>query len=152
MILLNKKTIIIIILLSFIIIILGFGIWNFKFRNNSITNNNFSNSENNIINNIDVSQTITDGCIDEWKDYALSLQEDIESTSNDISNQNTRYLVKDVNGYIYIYYLDDENNETLYKKTEISTEYLSVPDLDDLEIGIEVIGSEELNKLLEDFE
>ena len=147
----NRKLIIIITLI-FIVLIFGFVIWNFKIRNNSDTNNNFSNVENNITNSITVSKVVTDDCLNEWKDYALSLQEDVESASNDMANQSTRFLVKDVNGYIYIYYLDDDNDETLYKKTEISTEYLSVADLDDLEIGIEVVGLEELNKLLEDFE
>lgn len=147
----DKKWLLALIII-FITLIIIFGIWNLNFRNNSITENNSNITQNNITNSIDVSQSVTDDCINEWKDYAKTLQEDIESASNNMTDQNTRYLVKDVNGYIYIYYLDDKNNETLYKKTEISTEYLSISDLDDLEIGIEVIGSEELNKLLEDFE
>ena len=47
---------------------------------------------------------------------------------------------------------DDNDDEYLYKKTDISTEYLSQEDLDDLSGGIEVVGLEELNKILEDFE
>ena len=150
----NKVTISILII--FLVVVLGLGIWNLNFRNNSVTeNNNYSNDmiENNITNIVDVStEYITDDCINEWTDYAKIINEDIESASNNIVDENTRYLVKDVNGYIFIYYLDDFNKETLYKKTDISTEYLSVEDLDDLEIGIEVTGAKELNQLLEDFE
>ena len=76
----------------------------------------------------------------------------IEEASNNLSEDDTNYLVKDVNGYIFVYYLDGDKNEFLYKRTTISTDYLSQEDKDDLEVGIEVIGIENLNKLLEDFE
>ena len=95
---------------------------------------------------------VTDECLDEWDDYNEYMSERIEQASSNISEQDTRYLLKDVYGYIEIYYLDENNNEYLYKKTDISTEYLSQEDIDDLEIGIEVAGIEALNKMLEDFE
>ena len=97
-------------------------------------------------------EEVTDECLDEWDDYNEYMSERIEQASSNISEQDTRYLLKDVYGYIEIYYLDENNNEYLYKKTDISTEYLSQEDIDDLEIGIEVAGIEALNKMLEDFE
>ena len=48
--------------------------------------------------------------------------------------------------------MDENNNEYLYKKTDISTDYLSEEDINDLKVGIEVVGLEELNKMLEDFD
>ncbi|MCI9064139.1 MAG: hypothetical protein HFJ17_06015 [Clostridia bacterium] len=145
----NKK-IIISIVIVFIVMVLGFGIWNLKFRNNSVTEND---NQNNLTNNVDISKEyIIDDCVNEWSDYAKYIQDNVELANNNIYDENTRYLVKDINGYIYVYYIDNENNEILYKKTEISTEYLSIGDLDDLEIGIEVVGSKQLNQLLEDFE
>ena len=147
----NKK-IVISIVIAFITVVIGFGIWRFNLRNNSVTENNNSTS-NEIINNVDLSMdVINDDCINEWNDYAETIQEEIKSASSELMDENTRYLVKDVNGYIYIYYLDDSNEETLYRKTEISTEYLSAQDLDDLEIGIEVKGAKELNQLIENYE
>ena len=149
----NKKATISIIII-FLVVVIFFGIWNLNFRNNSITENNISNYiDNDITNTVNISsEFITDDCVNEWTDYAKTINQDIESASNDMVDENTRYLIKDVNGYINIYYLDNFNEEILYKKTDISTEYLSVEDLDDLEIGIEVKGSKELNQLLEDFE
>ena len=141
----NKKITISIILI-FLVVVIVFGIWKFSFRNNSITeNNNSYNIENDVNNIVNIStQFITDDCLNEWTD--------IESTSSNISNETTRYLVKDIDGYISIYYLDDFNEEILYKKTDISTEYLSLEDIENLKVGIEVNGAKELNQLLEDFE
>ena len=95
---------------------------------------------------------VTDECIDEWDDYNEYMSQRIEEASNNVTEQDTHYLLKDVYGYIEVYYLDENNKEYLYKKTDISTDYLTEEDKDDLQIGIEVVGMEELNKMLEDFE
>lgn len=149
----NKKVAISIITI-FVFTIMAFSIWNFNFRGNSTDeNNDLNNIDNEITNTVNISaEYVTDDCINEWVGYSEIINEDIESASTDMVDGNTRYLIKDVDGYICIYYLDNLNDEILYKKTDISTEYLSYEDLDDLEIGIEVTGSQELNKLLEDFE
>ena len=151
------KKIAISIIITFIVVVIGFELWNFALRNNSVTenNNNSYNIENDANNVVNISSKyITDDCLNEWIDYSKTISEnqDIESASNDMINETTRYLVKDIDGYISIYYLDDFNEEVLYKKTDISTEYLSAEDLDKLEIGMEVTGGKELNQLLEDFE
>lgn len=79
--------------------------------------------------------------------------EDVVQPANiDLSEDTTRYLLKNVDNYIYVYYLDDDNKETLYRKTDIFVDYLSQEDIDNLDVGIEVTGIEELNKLIEDFE
>ena len=95
---------------------------------------------------------VTDECLDEWDDYNEYMSKRVEEASNNIAEESTHYLLKDVYGYIEVYYLDENNNEYLYKKTDISTEYLSEEDIDDLQVGIEVEGIEALNKMLEDFE
>ena len=95
---------------------------------------------------------VTDECLDEWDDYNEYMSKRVEEASNNIAEESTHYLLKDVYGYIEVYYLDEKNNEYLYKKTDISTEYLSEEDIDDLQVGIEVEGIEALNKMLEDFE
>ena len=122
--------------------------------NKTVSEKNTSDSLNNQTENaIDISSTyVVDDCMNEWADYAKTIEEDIKSTNSGIVDENTHFLVKDVDGYITIYYIDDSGEEILYNETEISTEYLSVTDLDDLEIGIEVVGYEELNKLIENFE
>ena len=144
-----NKNITILISVIFAIGIIGFAIWKINSNNNSTTGYN----ENEITNSVNLSaELITDDCINEWADYASVVENEIKDANANLEDEHTRYLIKNVDGYIYVYYLDDENNETLYKTTEISTEYLSVEDLDDLEIGIEVQGSKSLNELLENFE
>lgn len=144
-----NKNITILISVIFAIAIIGIAIWKINSNNNSTTGYN----ENEITNSVNLSaELITDDCINEWADYASVVENEIKDANANLEDEHTRYLIKNVDGYIYVYYLDDENNETLYKTTEISTEYLSVEDLDDLEIGIEVQGSKSLNELLENFE
>ena len=146
------KKILFSIIVILIIIVIIFGIW--IFIDNSVIKNDNSNAiDNEISNTVNIStEYITDDCMNEWNDYAQSINEDFELVSNDMIDENTHYVVKDVDGYIFIYCLDDSNEEILYKKTDISTEYLSTDDLNNLEIGIEVICSKELNQLLENFE
>lgn len=104
---------------------------------------------------VDISQTqegeVTDECINEWDDYNKYMGERVQSASSNSSENDTHYLLKDVLGYIEVYYLEN-NKEYLYKKTTIPTAYLSQEDIEDLKVGIEVVGAEELNKMLEDFE
>lgn len=65
---------------------------------------------------------------------------------------NEHYLLKEEDGYITIYKLDENENETLYEKTEIPTEYLPEEDLEKIQNGMKIYTEKELNKTLEDFE
>lgn len=56
------------------------------------------------------------------------------------------------NGKIVIYIINNDGTETLYEKTDISSEYLTETDLINMEDGLEIYGKEELNKIIEDFE
>lgn len=124
---------------------------------NKIINTNTEKKESNVITQ-EVGSTktnneaVTDDCADEWEDYNRYIGEKIEEASTNYSEDDTHYLLKDVWGYIEVYYLDDDNKEYLYKKTSIATDYLAQEDIDDLKIGIEVVGAEAMNKMLEDFE
>ena len=53
---------------------------------------------------------------------------------------------------INVYYIDESDNEILYRKTNISTDYLEKDDVEKLENGIDVYGEENLNKVIEDYE
>ena len=51
------------------------------------------------------------------------------------------------------YQINKEGNQSIYEKTNISSEYLTQTDLISIENGgLDVYGKEELNKLIEDFE
>mgnify|MGYP002748557565 FL=1 len=62
------------------------------------------------------------------------------------------YVLRENNGVIAIYKIDDNNKETLRENTQIQTKYLPEIDLIKLKSGIYAIGEEELNSILEGFE
>lgn len=68
------------------------------------------------------------------------------------SNCAQHFVVKDDDGKIVIYRLNENNEEEIFQKTEISVEYLTDTDKIEIENGIRVNGMEELNQLIEDFE
>ena len=53
---------------------------------------------------------------------------------------------------IAIFKLDQNNNQTFLEKTDISTEYLTEKDLENIKRGIIIYSKKELNKTIEDFE
>lgn len=63
------------------------------------------------------------------------------------------YKLKEQNGYIIIYEINNEGEEIgVYKETDIETKYLPDIDRENLEKGITVYTRIELNKQIEDFE
>ena len=65
---------------------------------------------------------------------------------------NEHYVIRDKDGYVTIYNIDASGKEVLKEKTSIITSYL--PDIDKKELreGIKIIGKDELNARLEDYE
>lgn len=68
------------------------------------------------------------------------------------SNCGQHFVLKEDEGKITVYKINENNEEEVYEKTEISVEYLSETDKNKIREGIKVSGIEELNQLLEDFE
>ena len=62
------------------------------------------------------------------------------------------YTLKDIDGYISIFNMDENDNEVLYKATDIVTKYLSEKDRSNLEKGVIVTGKDELEAILQDYE
>ena len=146
----NKKVLIWIVSI-FLAIAVGFIIY--KIVDNREEKLGLNETTENLVQISEITEgEVTDGCIDEWDDYNKYISDRIEEASNNLTEDDTHYLLRDVYGYIEVYYLDENNQEYLYKKTTISTDYLSQEDIDDLKIGIEVVGAEAMNKMLEDFE
>ena len=65
---------------------------------------------------------------------------------------NEHYVVKEKDGYVAVYSLDNNEKETLEDITEISVSFLPTTDVAKLQGGIKVYGRENLNSVLEDFE
>ena len=62
------------------------------------------------------------------------------------------YLLRDLNGYVCIYSIDEDEDLNLESTTSIFTGYLPEEDILRLKEGIRINGKEELNKTLEDYE
>ena len=65
---------------------------------------------------------------------------------------NEHYYLKEENGYVNIYSVDEEGKFTLKEENVLSCEYLTETDRIELKNGIQINTKEELNKILEDFE
>jgi len=65
---------------------------------------------------------------------------------------NEHYLLKEKDGSIAVFSLNEDNMEKLEEITNISTNYLEEEDLEKLKSGIYINSKKELNKALEDFE
>lgn len=68
------------------------------------------------------------------------------------SNCGQHFILRNDNGKITVYKINESNEEEIYEKTEISVEYLTETDKVEIQNGIRVNGIEELNQLIEDFE
>ena len=62
------------------------------------------------------------------------------------------YVLKEKNGKIVVYRINENNEEVVFEETDISVDYLAENDRDNLNNGITVFGKEDLNQLIEDFE
>lgn len=95
-----------------------------------------------------------DDVIKRYKDWDLGSFENTEivlyKDAQGICNEH--YLIKENNGYVAIYYLDEQGNETLKETTSIVMNYLPETDVERLKQGIHVVGDEQLNATLEDYE
>ena len=70
---------------------------------------------------------------------------------NDECGEHFRLNVED--GKIVVYKINKDGTQSIYEKTNISSEYLTETDLINMQDGgLEIYGIEELNKILEDFE
>ena len=101
---------------------------------------------------IELNKFVTDDCIDEWEDYALTKQEELSKVNSNLTDENKTYILKAEKDYINIYYLNEKGEEVLYRVTEIPIQFLSKEDVAKLTEGIEVKGLLNVNQLLEDFE
>ena len=77
---------------------------------------------------------------------------DIVTTFSNEKNETTEYVIKEKDGYIAIYILDQDENEILKETTEIVVKYLPEIDKEKLKKGIKVNNRKELNKVIEDYE
>lgn len=130
-----------------IILIAGIEIFNIK-KEEEIDNTN-----NIVKNETEISKIyVKDDCLNEWEDYSKTIQNEIKETSQSLNDENRHYILREKEGFINVYYINENKEEILYRVTDISTKYLGEDDIKELKDGIEVVGVQQLNQLLEDFE
>lgn len=107
---------------------------------------------------VDIPQDLVNGIEEDLKKEYPYWQVE-KYSSNDIilykefnSNCGQHFVLREDGGKITVYKINENNEEEIYEKTEISVEYLSETDKSKISEGIKVNGIEELNQLLEDFE
>ena len=107
---------------------------------------------------IDIPQNLVNGTREDlekeypnWEIQKYSSNEIILYREFD-SNCGQHFILRNDNGKITIYKINESNEEEVYERTEISVEYLTETDKIEIQNGIRVYGIEELNQLIEDFE
>lgn len=84
--------------------------------------------------------------IEEFSDKQVSIYNEVDKMCPE------HYKIGVAEGVINIYRKDEDGEEELYEMTNISLEYLPEEEKIKLENGIEIIGEEELNSVLENLE
>lgn len=87
---------------------------------------------------------------EDWKIVNFSSKELVMSKDFE-GSCNSHYKIKEKEGKIVVYKISNKE-ENVFKKTDISTEYLTEQDKKELKNGIEAFGIEKVNSILEDFE
>ena len=107
---------------------------------------------------IDIPQNLVNGTREDlkkeypnWEIQKCSSNEIILYREFD-SNCGQHFILRNDNGKVIIYKINENNEEEIYEKTEISVEYLTETDKVEIQNGIRVNGVEDLNQLIENFE
>lgn len=87
----------------------------------------------------------------EWKIAKFS-REEVILKKEESGNCDQHYVLRKKEGYIAIYWINQNGMESLKEITGISTKYLPEEDINKLEEGIFVYGLQELNTIIEDYE
>ena len=84
--------------------------------------------------------------IQEFSNKKIVLSKEIDDECNE------HFLVKSNDGLINIYKIESDGNISIIEKTEIEIKYLSDNDQKDLEEGVTLVGKQQLNGYIENFE
>lgn len=105
-----------------------------------------------------VSEVILDECTEEYEmlqnkviTTAVNNSKKVNGNKKD-EQDNEQFILKDLEGKIVVYKIENNGEEIIFEKTEISTEYLPEKDKKAIKEGIKVLGQKRLNEIIEDFE
>ena len=98
------------------------------------------------------NEEIYDDCTDEMEYLENEEAKTLQVNSNYKKEDEDKYILRYDSGLITVYKINEDGEEEEYDATDISTEYLTKEDQESLKNGITVLGLENMNQLLEDFE
>ena len=87
----------------------------------------------------------------EWEIESFSTTS-VKFVKNDNGICSNHFIIKESNGKITVYKLDNKENETFFKSTDIEVKYLPEEDQESLKVGIMINGELELTNKLIDYE
>lgn len=110
--------------------------------------NKYTNIPNEFVNKTeaDVKQKYPEWTIEIFESNQVVL------SKNQVGECGEHYILRDVDGKIVIYVINDKGEEEVFQKTEIATDYLTETDKITIKNGLKVYGKENLNQVIEDFE
>ena len=94
----------------------------------------------------EVNEFYNDWTVVSFAPNEIVLQKEVEG------NCNEHYALRERDGYVAIYSIDERGIETLKEMTQISTQFLPESDIEKLKEGIKVYGKENLNAAIEEYE
>lgn len=94
----------------------------------------------------EVAEKYKDWDIGEFTNQEITLYCEVEGICPE------HYIIREKDGYIAIYQIGENGKETLKEMTGIVINYLPETDVLRLQEGIKVVGKEELNATIEDYE
>jgi len=117
-------------------------------KNCGHTINKYENVETDIVNlnKQELQEKYQDWKIEEFSDKQIILSKEEANSCNE------HYILREKDGNIAIYIIEDNGEEKLKETTSIAIEYLTETDKIKISSGIRANGEEELNSTLEDFE
>lgn len=112
-----------------------------------------SKIENSTIDKDDVNKTENEikEKYSEWNVKSFS-GDKIELYKEENSICDNHFIVKENNGYVSVYSIDEDGIEILKEQTEIFTQYLPKEDIDLLRKGIKANSNSQLEQILSDYE
>lgn len=101
---------------------------------------------------VNLGETETKEYYKDWKLKGFSSSEVVFYKEMDSFCNEHYQLKKNEEGMISIYHLKQDGKEEWIEDTDINVEFLPEEDKKKVEVGLEVVGKENLNKIIEDFE
>lgn len=94
----------------------------------------------------EIKEKYNDYSIESFNKDEIVLKKEVDKLCDD------HYIVREDDGYISVYNVDENGNETLKNRTDILTKYLPNEDIDLLKKGIKANGANKLDEILSDYE